>query len=143
MSGAKLHVIRSGKWKLHVLTPGSSKAIEVGPNWVDPRGPDGLTMIAPYEQARPNQYPGIQTGDAPKEMMLFDLEKDQAEQHDVAAANPVIVQRLRAMFDKMDSQVPAFEPIRPKWQGLKDIKGGDLKYEPREQKSNEDKATIN
>ena len=143
MSGAKLHVIRSGKWKLHVLTPGSSKAIEVGPNWVDPRGPDGLTMIAPYEQARPNQYPGIQTGDAPKEMMLFDLEKDQAEQHNVAAANPVIVQRLRAMFDKMDSQVPAFEPIRPKWQGLKDIKGGDLKYEPREQKSNEDKTTIN
>ena len=107
------------------------------------RGPDGLTMIAPYEQARPNQYPGIQTGDAPKEMMLFDLEKYQAEQHDVAAANPVIVPRLRAMFDKMDSQTPAFEPIRPKWQGLKDIKGGDLKYEPREQKSNEDKATIN
>ena len=88
MSGAKLHVIRSGKWKLHVLTPGSSKAIEVGPNWVDPRGPDGLIMIAPYEQAWPNQYPGIQTVDAPNEMMLFDLEKDQAEQHDVAQRIP-------------------------------------------------------
>ena len=38
MSGPKLHVIRSGKWKLHVRTPGSSTAIDAGPDWVDPRG---------------------------------------------------------------------------------------------------------
>jgi len=133
MSGQRLHVIRSGKWKLHVRTPGPSASVEAGPSWVDPRGPDGLTLIAPFEQARPSQHPGLQSGDPPKPMMLFDLEKDLSEQHDVAADHPEVVRRLRAMFDKLDVQVPAFEPVRPKWQGIRDIKGGDLKYEPRAQ----------
>ena len=130
MSGAKLHIIRSGKWKLHVRTPGASTSIDAGPEWVDPRGPDGLTLIAPFEQARPSQYPGTQSGDAPKAMMLFDLAKDPSEQHDVAASNPEVVKRLYGMFEKLDVQVPDFPPIRPKWQGLRDIKGGDLKYQP-------------
>ncbi len=130
MSGPQLHVIRSGKWKLHVRTPGSSTAIDAGPDWVDPRGPDGLTIIAQFEQARPNQYPGRQTGDAPKEMMLFDLEKDPSEEHDAAQANPEVVKRLRTLFDKLDAQVPVFEPIQPKWRGIRQIKGGDLKYQP-------------
>jgi arylsulfatase A-like enzyme len=132
MSGAQLHVIRSGKWKLHVRSPGTSTSnAGTSASYVDPRGPDGLTLIAPFEQARPSQYPGLQTGDPPKEMMLFDLEKDPSEQHDVAAANPDVVKRLHDLFKKMDVQVPAFDPIRPKWQGLRDIKGGDLKYQPR------------
>jgi uncharacterized sulfatase len=132
MSGPRLHVIRSGRWKLHVRTPGASSALKVGPEWVDPRGPDGITLIAQYEQATPAQYPGIQTGDAPHQMMLFDLEADPSEQHDVAAAHPDVVQRLKAVFDRMDVQVPQFPPIKPLWKGVRDIRGGDLKYEPRE-----------
>ena len=64
-------------------------------------------------------------------LALFDLENDPAEQHDVAAKNPEVVKRLKAMFDKLDAQVPNFPPIQPKWKGIRDIKGGDLKYEPR------------
>jgi hypothetical protein len=64
-------------------------------------------------------------------MMLFDVENDPAEQHDVAAQNPEIVKRLKAMFDRLNSEVPGFPPNQPKWQGIRDIKGGDLNYEPR------------
>ena len=130
MTGPELHVIRSGKWKLHVRTPGSSTALNAGADWVDPRGPDGVTLIAQYEQANPTQTPGLTSGDAPKPMMLFDLEEDPAEQHDVAAKNPEVVARLKAMFDKMDVQVPKFPPIKPAWRGVRYIKGGDLKYQP-------------
>lgn len=132
MTGPRLQIIRSGKWKLHVRNPGTSGAQNPGPDWVDPRGPDGVTLIAPWEQARPDQHPGRTTGDAPRELMLFDLENDPAEEHDVAAANPDVVRRLKALFDRMDEQAPQFDPIRAKWQGVRDIKGGDLKYEPRE-----------
>ena len=131
MTGQFLHVIRSGPWKLHVRTPGSAASVSAGPDWVDPRGPDGLTLIAPWEQARPSQHPGRQDGDAPKPMMLFDLENDPAEQHDVAAANPEVVKRLKDMFDRIEAQVPRFATTPPKWNGIRDIKGGDLKYEPR------------
>jgi len=132
MSGPYLHMIRSGRWKLHVRTPGAGGSLDnAGADWVDPRGPDGLTLIAPWEQARPSQHPGRRDGDAPKPMMLFDLESDPGEQHDVAAQNPEVVNRLKAMFDKINAQVPNFPPVQPKWKGLRDIKGGDLKYEPR------------
>jgi uncharacterized sulfatase len=134
MTGQHLHIIRSGRWKLHVRSPGPTGSLDnAGPDWVDPRGPDGLTVIAPCDQARPSQHPGRQDGDAPKSMMLFDLETDPAEQHDVAAQNPDVVKRLKAMFDKLDAQVPNFAPVQPKWKGIRDIKGGDLKYEPRSQ----------
>lgn len=63
--------------------------------------------------------------------MPFDLENDPGEQHDVAAQNPEVVKRLKEMFDKLEAEVPHFPPIPPKWKGLRDIKGGDLTYEPR------------
>ena len=131
MSGPELHIIRSGKWKLHVRTPGSSSALNAGADWVDPRGPDGLTLIGQFEQANPTEHPGLQSGDAPKPMMLFDLQEDPAEQHDVSAQNPEVVTRLKALFDKMDAQVPKFPPVKRAWQGMRRIRGGDLKYEER------------
>jgi len=81
MQGPNLMTVRSGKWKLHVRSPGGVP--KRGEDWVDPRGPDGVTIIAPYEQARPSAYPGVIGGDGPKEIMLFDLQADPAEQHDV------------------------------------------------------------
>jgi arylsulfatase A-like enzyme len=131
MSGDQLHIIRSGKWKLHVRSPGpENRYMKDASKWVDPRGPDGVTIIAPYEQARPDQYPGVLTGDKPKDMMLFDLERDPSEQHDVSDSHPDVVKRLRAFFDKMDAQVPKFPPIRPAGgRRLRRLKGGALRYD--------------
>jgi uncharacterized sulfatase len=125
MQGPNLMTVRSGKWKLHVRSPGPVP--KRGEDWVDPRGPDGVTIIAPYEQARPSAYPGVIGGDGPKNIMLFDLETDPAEQHDVSKKFPEVVKRLKTIYEKTVAQVPTFE--RPKrFKQLRRIKGGDFNY---------------
>jgi arylsulfatase A-like enzyme len=87
--GARLATIRDARWKLHVVPPQDPriKVAKPGERWIDPRGPDGVTLLAPYEQYQPQHHPGVTTGDAPAPMQLFDLLSDPAEQHDVAPPN--------------------------------------------------------
>jgi len=106
MAGPRLMTVRSGKWKLHVLPPGTPKFLADGRSWIDPRAPDGVTILAPFEQYKPTDYPGVASGDPPQKMMLFDLEADPGEQHNVAAAHPDVADRLKSLFDRMASQVP-------------------------------------
>jgi arylsulfatase A-like enzyme len=133
MGGPQLRIVRSGKWKLHVVTPTPGFAYlepEAAARWVDPRGPDGLTILAPYEQARPDEYPGVRTGDAAAEMMLFDLEADPAEQRNVAAQHPEVVARLKGFYDRLNAEVPPPRPAGPKPPGgLLRLKGGALRYD--------------
>ena len=105
MAGDQLATIRSGKWKLHVVPPKKPKVAKPGDEWIDKRAPDGVTIIAPYEQAHPSQYPGILSGDEIISGTLFNLETDPSEQHDVSKQHPEIVARLRAQFDEMNDQV--------------------------------------
>jgi arylsulfatase A-like enzyme len=97
--GAKLATIRDARWKLHVLPAVDRKEKLTGGRWVDPRGPDGVTILAPYEQAQPDEYPGLRGGDETKAMTLFDLANDPGEQKDVAGQNADVVVRLKAQFD--------------------------------------------
>lgn len=128
MSNDVLVSIRSGKWRLHVRQPVARMLGNIdAAQWVDPRAPDGVTILAPIEQARPNEFPGVDTGARPKPMMLFDLENDRSEQRDVAAENPEVVQRLKALFDKMEAEVKPINQPRP--QPLRRVKGGSLNYE--------------
>lgn len=118
----KLSTVRDARWKLHVL-PGRDgfKALaDADKPWLDPRAPDGVTILAPYEQAQPNEHPGLRTGDAPKPMQLFDLQADPGEQHDVAAQNPEVVARLKKAYDEFNAQPrphPVQSPARQKPQG--------------------------
>jgi uncharacterized sulfatase len=106
--GNQVATVRSGNWKLHVLAPGGKqKAFKPDDPWTDPRGPDGKRIIAPKEQAHPSQYPGVQTGVAPKAGLLFDLAKDPAEQTDVAAANPDVVTRLTEAARRLQAEFSA------------------------------------
>ncbi|MBI2825365.1 MAG: sulfatase [Planctomycetia bacterium] len=98
--GPQLATVRDGRYKLHVVAPRDRRPPS-GEKWIDPRGPDGVTILAPYEQATPDEYPGATTGDPAKAMMLFDLAADPAEQHDVAAEHPDVVERLKARYDAM------------------------------------------
>jgi len=69
-----------------------------------------VTILAPYEQVTPDDHPDVLTGDAPEPMMLFNLQNDPSEQHNVAPKHPAVVERLRALFDKMAAQVPPPQP---------------------------------
>lgn len=113
---SKLSAIRDARWKLHVQKPGIGlgSLTKQGEAYVDPRAPDGVTILAPYEQAKVTQHPGLTTGDAPKAMQLFDLNSDPGEQHDVAAAHPDEVRRLKAAYDTVNATVPeVIEVKRP------------------------------
>src|SRR5262245_54032445 len=98
--GARLATVRDARWKLHVLPARDRPDGKPGERWIDPRGPDGVTILAPYEQHQPADYPGLRTGDETKAMTLFDLADDPGEQKDVAAKNPEVVARLKERFDE-------------------------------------------
>jgi arylsulfatase A-like enzyme len=105
--GAQLATVRDGRWKLHVLPARDRKEPKADAKWVDPRGPDGVTILAPYEQHSPADYPGVRGGDDANPLSLFDLAADPAEQSDVAAAHPEVVARLKAHYDRATKEFPA------------------------------------
>jgi hypothetical protein len=99
--GPRLATVRDKRWKLHVLAPrdGFMALYKPGERWIDPRGPDGVTILAPYEQIQPSEHPGLRTGDSPEAMQLFDLETDPGEQHNVAGRYPSEVARLKKLYE--------------------------------------------
>jgi uncharacterized sulfatase len=113
LKSSKLSTVRDARWKLHVLAPGSI-GLKPGPDgrWLDPRAPDGVTILAPFEQYNLDAHPGLTTGDAPAPMQLFDLKADPSEQHNVAAEHPAEVKRLKALFDTMNAEVPQVEEVK-------------------------------
>lgn len=104
--GARLATARDERWKLHVLAAKDRRdGATSTERWIDPRAPDGVTLLAPYEQYQPTSYPGVRGGDAPKAMALFDLSADPGEQHDVADAHPDVVRRLKGSYDQMSQEM--------------------------------------
>ena len=109
LQGNKLASVRDARWKLHLITAKDRKDKKVEGRWIDPRGPDGVTIIAPFEQYQPSDYPGLRTGDETKAFSLFDLVNDPGEQRDVAAANADVVNRLRA---RAEQEMKAFPGLK-------------------------------
>jgi uncharacterized sulfatase len=101
MAGARLAAVRSGRWKLHVVAPGAARDREWKPEdpYTDPRRPDGVRILAPYEQYHPSRHPGGRTGDPAAAGALFDLRTDPSEQRNVADRHPDVVRRLRALSE--------------------------------------------
>jgi arylsulfatase A-like enzyme len=110
--GDRLCTVRSGKWKLHLAAPGPAKERVWKPDekWIDPRRPDGVRILAPYEQAHPSQFPGALTGDAVTTVGLFDLEQDPAEQHNVADRYSDVVKQLQAHAEKLQDEMRKSKP---------------------------------
>ena len=61
--------------------------------------------------------------------MLFDMQADRSEQRDVAAEHPEVVARLKAIFDRIDSDVPRDFPIPTRVPKLLWLQGGELRYD--------------
>lgn len=72
-------------------------------------------------------------------MMLFDLESDPGEQHDIAGQHPELVRRLKNLFDEMNAQLPEFQEPRSDYlfrgsspgasRPLMHLIGGELRYD--------------
>lgn len=102
-NSTRLMAIREGRWKLHLGKPSARPRMTPNEEWIDPRAPDGMTLIAPFEQYHPSVYPSpanTEEGAAPANGLLFDLEIDPAEQTDLAAENPEVVARLTALAER-------------------------------------------
>jgi uncharacterized sulfatase len=93
MKDTTMRTIRDGKWKLFLKKPDFYREINLT-NWKDERGPDGTTIIAPFAQATPADYPGVKPVKIDGEMLLFDLENDPAESTDVSAQYPKVKEDL-------------------------------------------------
>ncbi|MHC1705709.1 MAG: sulfatase-like hydrolase/transferase [Tenuifilaceae bacterium] len=89
MKDTTIRTIRDGNWKLFVKKPDFYRQIDLK-NWTDERGPDGSTIIAPKNQATPEDYPGVKPEKIVGEMLLFDLVEDPAETKDLSAKYPKI-----------------------------------------------------
>src|SRR4029450_14138034 len=105
VQGKNLSTIRVGNWKLHPR--GTPRPDNRRPNWVDPRAPDGTTILAPAEQYSPADFPGVTTGDMSTGPALFDLSADPTEQENVAREHPEIVARLQKQCDAMGAEAAA------------------------------------
>ena len=112
MRSNNVMTVRRGRYKLHVVPVRNSRYREDVSDWVDPRAPDGVTIIAQVEQYKPNQYPGLLSGDEAVSMALYDVEADPGEQQNIAGDHPDVVRRLKAEFDRMVSTIPE-EMLRP------------------------------
>ena len=129
-AGGRLRMIRSGRWKLHVRAPTPGfRCLADASGWKDNRGPDGITIIAQFEQANPSQCPGVNTGPAPKAMMLFDMSADPSEQRDVASEHPEVAERLKAIFGRIDAEAPREFPRPPRSDRILWLRGGQLRYD--------------
>jgi arylsulfatase A-like enzyme len=102
----RLMAVHSGNWKLHVLPPPADRRLKDPESWVDRRGPDGLTIIAPWEQSTPLDYPGSREGVAARESMLFNLKEDPGETTDLSAQHPEVVDRLGKFASDIHSEFP-------------------------------------
>jgi arylsulfatase A-like enzyme len=98
MRESQIKTIRDGRWKLFVVTPDFYKSPNLE-NWKDPRGPDGITIFAPYEQFTPADYPGIKPEKMEGELLLFDLENDRTESIDLSAKYPEIKSEMIKKYE--------------------------------------------
>lgn len=99
MKETKIRTIRYGKWKLFLTKPDYHRAIDAK-KWVDPRAPDGTTILAPLQQATPDDYPGLKPEKMEGEMLLFDLENDPSETTDLSVKYPQIKEDLIHKYEE-------------------------------------------
>lgn len=107
--GPRLATVRDARWKLHVVKPAERNDGKTGERWIDPRAPDGVTILAPYEQYQPTDYPGLRGSEPPAPPLLFDLANDPGEQRNVAGENPDIIKRLQGDHDRLRKQIAESE----------------------------------
>ncbi len=96
--------IREDDWKLFVNKPRFYKEINLE-SWKDSRAPDGTTIIAPFEQATPAQYPGLKPEEPKNNIQLFNLKTDPTESNNLAEEKPELVEKLLTDYREFKKSV--------------------------------------
>jgi arylsulfatase A-like enzyme len=99
MRGDEIRSIRKGDWKLFLESPKFYRPVDLE-NWVDKRAPDGVTIIAPREQATPGQYPGIRPESMPGDTFLFNLRDDISEMKNRYETHPEKAAELKKDYSE-------------------------------------------
>jgi arylsulfatase A-like enzyme len=102
MINDRIMTVRKGDYKLFVKKPRYSR---LPADWVDPRGPDGTTILAPMEQARPEQYPGVLPEKPETDIQLFDLSSDYTESNNLKDSMPEKVEELQVEYEKFKKSI--------------------------------------
>ncbi len=97
MRGDEIKTVRKGDWKLFVEKPRFHKPVDLE-SWSDWRAPDGETILAPFEQATPAQYPGVKPEKMEGEVFLFNVREDVSEMNNMAGQHPEIVGELQKEY---------------------------------------------
>ncbi len=105
MHNEHIVTIRKAGWKLFVRKPRYYQEVDLT-KWIDLRGPDGITIIAPIKgQATPAQYPGVVPHKPAKEIQLFHIAQDPSESVDLSDQYPELVNELWREFKNYEKSL--------------------------------------
>ena len=104
MRGDQIRTVRKGDWKLFVGKPRFHQPVDLE-TWSDWRAPDGKTILAPFEQATPAQYPGVIPEKMKGEVFLFNLTEDISEMVNLSDKHPDKVTELINELDKFKASL--------------------------------------
>ena len=105
MKDTKIRTIRDGKWKLFLSKPDYFKETD-SKTWKDKRAPDDTTIIAPFQQTTPSDYPGTKPEIMEGEMLLFDLKNDPGETKNLLEKYPKIKEDLIRKYNTFLNSFP-------------------------------------
>jgi uncharacterized sulfatase len=102
LHNANIMSIRKGNYKLFLKKPRYKRKARGA---VDPRRPDGITIIAPPEQATPDQYPGLIPVPPAANIQLFDLSADRTESVELSSRMPEKVEELMQEYQSFKTSL--------------------------------------
>ncbi|MCD6353911.1 MAG: sulfatase-like hydrolase/transferase [Prolixibacteraceae bacterium] len=103
MHNDKIMSVRKGDYKLFIREP--RYRVPNSKTWVDKRAPDGVTIIAPYEQATPAQYPGVIPGKPESRIQLFNLREDLTEDNNLAHEKPELLKEMMQDYKEFEASL--------------------------------------
>lgn len=102
MHNDQIMSVRKGEYKLFLEKPRyKRKALDA----VDPRRPDGTTILAPFEQATWDQYPGVVPEEPPSRIQLFHLSADRTESRELSESMPEKVKELMDEYERFKRSI--------------------------------------